>query len=229
MSRSYQACTQEQFLKDVAKHDIQVLRDDGLYRHIRFKELGTMMQHFDFVTWPGYLAYSGDMGTYVFTRLDDMFEFFRAKSDDGRLRINLSYWSEKLIAVDGQREGGAAKEFSAEKFTAAINEYRVDWVRDARREGALDKAQRRELWESVDSDVLSRIDDDHDGSVAQRAAYEFSWSATGKRRHWQFQDLFEHSFTEYTHRFVWCCYALAWGIQRYDASKVAAPADEVAA
>ena len=50
-----------------------VLRDDGVYRHIRFKKPGTGCMHFDLVTWPGYLCYSGDMGCYVFCRLNARF------------------------------------------------------------------------------------------------------------------------------------------------------------
>ena len=91
--------TEADFLKDVAAHEMEILRDDGVYRHIRFKKPGTWCMHFDLVTWPGYLAYSGDMGCYVFSRLNDMFEFFRTDREylqrDGRqLCINLCYWSE---------------------------------------------------------------------------------------------------------------------------------------
>lgn len=69
--------TEETFLADVAAHQIHVLRDDGVHRHIRFKRPGTYCMQFDLITWPGYLCYTGDMGTYVFNRLEDMFEFFR--------------------------------------------------------------------------------------------------------------------------------------------------------
>lgn len=51
-----------------------------------------------------YLCYTGDMGTYVFQRLTDMFEFFRTdreykKRNGGKLAVNLSYWGEKLQAT----------------------------------------------------------------------------------------------------------------------------------
>lgn len=221
--------TEQQFLKDVESHVMEVIKDDGLYRHIRFREPGTMMQHFDLITWPGYLCYCGDMGTYVFTRLADMFQFFRTDrkyaQESGRtLGINRSYWSEKLQAVDGQRRNGSAMEFSEEKFRRVINEFRVHWVREAAREQALDKEQRRELWEAVDQEVLGELD--NSGDFAKYAAYRFSWSPSSSRRdeYWSFQDLWEHSFEDYTHRFTWCCYALAWGVQKYDESKVVAEA-----
>ncbi len=151
--------TENEFLRDVADHVLEVMRDDGVYRHIRFRKPGTMCMHFDLITWPGYLCYTGDMGTYVFARLADMFQFFRtdrsyAPRTGRRLAVNLSYWSEKLEAVDGSRNGGAAKEFSEKKLLRTINEYRVAWLREAYTDGSLDKEQRRELWEAVDEDVL---------------------------------------------------------------------------
>jgi hypothetical protein len=73
--------TEEVFLKDVEKHEMKVLLDNGLYRHLRFAATGqySWNQWFEIITWPGKLAYSGDMGTYVFERIEDMFEFFRVR------------------------------------------------------------------------------------------------------------------------------------------------------
>ena len=62
--------TVARFQHDIATHQVVILRDDGVYRHIRFKRPTTMCMHFDLVTWPGYLCYSGDMGCFVFSRLD---------------------------------------------------------------------------------------------------------------------------------------------------------------
>lgn len=208
------------FLEDVKAHEMIVLHDDGVYRHIRFKRPGTGCMHFDLVTWPGYLAYSGDMGCYVFCRLNDMFSFFRTDRNyatAGDLFINLSYWSEKLQAVDGNRRNGAAKEFNKEKFARLISEIRLDWIR----ERGLNKSDRRELWESVRDRVLNSVDEDDSGHVSMNAAYDFCERIGGKR--FQFVDLWEYDFTEYTYRFIWCCYALAWGIKKYDDAKVGVP------
>lgn len=224
--------TDKEFLEDVASHKLTVLLDDGLYRHIRLSKPGSGDQRFDLLTWPGHLCYTGDMGTFVFQRLDDMFEFFRtdrdyAKSRGRELGINLGYWAQKLIAVDGNRQQAGATEFSEEKFRRVINEYRVDWVRNAARDRwekeILPKEKRRELWEAVQDDVLDLLDEG-DSDSAKRAAHEFVWrdGAWAKDEpQWSFTDLFEHDFTQYTHAFVWCCYALAWGIEVYDAAKAA--------
>ncbi|QJD98625.1 hypothetical protein HH212_00030 [Massilia forsythiae] len=229
-------CTQERFLRDVGSHVMTILRDDGLNRHVRFKRPDTSCYYFDLITWPGYLCYTGDMGTFVFKRIEDMFEFFghdRAyHASRGRaLAINLGYWGEKLVAVDanGANSGRKAKEFDQDKFTRVINEYRVQWMRRGKDEGTLDKDQRRELWEQVQSEVLDRVEDGE--HYATTAAYEFSYrndpySAAPRGPSWHFEELFEHDFTEYTGAFTWCCYALAWGIQKYDEAKAgAAPAE----
>jgi hypothetical protein len=220
-------CTQERFLRDVSDHVMTVIRDDGVSRHIQFRRPGTGCYHFDLITWPGALCYTSDMGTYVFRRLTDMFEFFRTdreqRRDPSKLAINLGYWTEKLVAIDGSRNGGKCKEFDADKFRRVINEYRVQWMRDAQERGLLDKDERRELWEEVDDEVLSRLEDGE--HYATTAAYEFSWKARSetnvRQRPYQFDGMWDHDFTEYTHSIVWCCYALAWGIAKYDAAKQA--------
>lgn len=88
------------FDKDIKDHVITIIRDDGLYRHLRFSRPNTRTMSFDIITWPGYLAYVGDMGDFVFCRVEDMLTFFRHD------RINPSYWSEKLQAPkpDGAME-----------------------------------------------------------------------------------------------------------------------------
>lgn len=204
--------TCETFLADVKDHQITVLRDDGLYRHIRFRRPGTICMGFDLITWPGVLCYTGDMGTYVFSRLADMFEFFRTdreRAKPGELRINTGYWSEKLIAVDGGRRCGAAMEFSEKLFTQVINQYVADWLdgRDVSEEDA------EALRDAVQDEIIVRIES-QDESYSYRLGHEFSHDVNGEK--FYFQDLWNYSFKEYTHSFLWCCYALNWGIQQYD-------------
>ena len=205
--------TQETFLKDVAAHQLTIYRDDGVYRHVRFRRPNTCCMHFDLVTWPGHLAYTGDMGDFVFARLHDMFEFFR--TTDG-LKIDPGYWAEKIQATD---RCGGHRGFSEERFREVINGYRLRWIRDATRRGTLSKEQRRALWEAVDDEVLCRT---YDGEhAAFEAANEFE-CIVGKRIY-TLDDFWDHSFNEYTYRFLWACYAIAWGIHKYDESKSAKP------
>lgn len=210
------SCTEERFLSDVKDHVIEVIRDDGVHRHVRFRKPGTMCMHFDLITWPGHLCYTGDMGTYVFQRLEDMFQFFRTKDLKS---IDHGYWCEKLRAVSVRgNSSGSATEFDPERFKQVINEYRVRWVR----ERELDKEQRRELWEAVDREVLDYLDEGEHSVYAK--ANDFSFKPFPEQPGfgsptYYFQDLWDHRFTDYTYHFTWCCYALAWGIKKYDESK----------
>lgn len=191
------------FLKDVAAHEMKVLKDDGAYRHLSFRKPGTYCMGFDLITWPGYLAYTGDMGCYVFTRIEDMFEFFRTdrkRVKEGKtLYINLSYWGEKCASRD--RDG--IKEYSADTFRAEIQR----WLDE---EEASD-----EVREEVKGAVLSRADDGE--YAAHEAARDFEHDG------FRFSDFWERDLTEYTYRFIWCCYALAWGIRKYDESRAPKP------
>lgn len=218
-----------EFFEQVKDHKVTVSMENGIYRHVTLRKPGTSHMHFNLITFPGYLCYTGDMGTFVFQRLDDMFEFFREKSDHHlvelglKLYTNHSYWSEKLCASDcSGRNEGKSTEFDPVRFKARIIEDLREWIKDSREEGTLDKEERRELWEAVHDQVIDKVDDY--GENAQTLAYEFSWSPFQKfgqdaRESFYFQDLFESNFQQYTHSFKWACLAIAWGIQQYDAFK----------
>jgi hypothetical protein len=202
---------EQNFLKDVAEHRMIVIRDDGVNRHIRFAKPGTSCMHFDLITWPGYLCYTGDMGTYVFTRIEDMFEFFRR--GDKRFGIDRRYWAEKCVSID--RDG--IEEFDEERFNSQIIGMLIEWLRENRHKTS--KEERRDLWEAVMSEVLD-ADSDSGGYRKKCAAHDFSHEINEEIGAFYFRDLFERSFTNYTVRFTWCCFALAWGIEQYDKTKV---------
>ncbi len=197
----------EYFKRDIATHAMQVIRDDGVNRHLRFKRPNTMCMHFDLVTWPGYLCYTGDMGTYVFSRLLDMFQFFRKPENHPGYQFDRAYWAEKIQAQD--RDG--VKVYSADLFRATIEDCLKSYCDD------MTESQRAALKEEVDNEVLYHADDgQHD---AFRAAIDFTHDGRSV-----FQDFWEHDCREYTHRFQWCCHALEWAIAQYDVSKAASTA-----
>ncbi|PPC90275.1 MAG: hypothetical protein CTY35_14530 [Methylotenera sp.] len=210
-------CTEERFLKDVSTHQMKILRDDGVNRHIRFSRPNTSCCHFDLITWTGKLCYTGDMGTYVFARIEDMFEFFRSdrkygKSKGRNLSINLGYWSEKLLAVDGGRSGGSVQEFDEGAFNKVVMNYLLEWIKEHR--DSTTKEDRRDLWDAVISEVIN-ADGDTGGMRKQIAGHDFHHTVNSKHEFY-FQDLREYNTESYTYHFIWCCYALAWGIEQYD-------------
>lgn len=125
--------SEERFRQDTSKHEMTVMLDEGLHRHLRFKQPGTNTYCFHLVTWPGFLSIGGDVATYMFSRLPDMFRFFR----DPKGGINPDYWAGKIESTN--RNGG------------------------------------------------------HKDFCGEREGYSF--------------------------RFLWCCHAIVWGINQYDAFK----------
>jgi hypothetical protein len=186
----------ERFKKAVVGHEMIVVRNDGLYRHITFKNPNTYNNYFHITTWPGYLAISGDSGSYVFARLPDMFQFFRGGG------INPQYWAEKIQASD--RHGGV-EEFSEEMFHAAIKSDFDQWSFD-------DDEQKAKAWQELqDSDIG---DDEAPESIeeAVRSAMNYKCPVTGN----DFGDFWDHDLKDYTFRFLWCCHAVRWAVAEVD-------------
>jgi hypothetical protein len=186
-------CTQERFLNDVKNHEMQIISDDGVSRRIRFKEPGTSCYYFDLITWSGHLCVTGDCGTYVFNRIEDMFEFFRYD------RINPGYWEEKCISID--RHGGTEK-YNPDKFKHHV--LHAFWHGTSE----MPRTERRELWAEIKEEVLPHA---HDGiERALDAAMSFN------HEEFKFIDFWNHEFTELSFHFIWNLYAIIYGISKYD-------------
>lgn len=191
----------DQFNAEISRHTMQVIRDDGVHRHIRFQRPGTMCMHFDLITWPGYLCYTGDMGTFVFSRLTDMFEFFRHD------KPNLPYWAEKLQATD--RSDGF-DEFSADRFRSEV----LRWIEEYFNGGDDADADADEK-----SELLAAVDDEVFGALEYRGEHAaFGALCDFEHNGFRFTD-WESQCREYSHRFKWCCHALVWSIKAYDRAK----------
>ena len=112
------------FTKGTVNHKMTILNEDGVYRHLRFKTPGTFNLYFDIITFPGNLMITGDMGTWSFSRIEDMFKFFRSKER----HICPDYWAEKLTSVDRNSYINSIKfgheEFSEKKLRENVN----DWI-----------------------------------------------------------------------------------------------------
>lgn len=232
-------CTEERFLRDVEDHEMTVIRDDGFHRHIRFKQPNTICYYFDLITWPGHLCISGDCGTYVFSRVEDMFTFFRKdhKPKEGTLAINPRYWGEKLLSI-GTNAG--YKEYDEEALRAQVKDYfdqhfqeeieeeasiRADYTdedppADETNTQLQEQAARRaDIWQAIEDEILSLSDGEH---RACYALYDFNHDD------FHFEDFFERGLTRYTFHFIWCLYAIVWGVKKYDEAKVPVPAEQAA-
>jgi hypothetical protein len=228
------------FRSDTAHHQMTVLHDDGLYRHLRFSSnpRGYGEYWFDLITWPGCLTIRGDYGdAYTFTREPDMFPFFRA---DRRWGINPHYWAQKL---DGHRQ--SATEYSEKVFRQIVCELFVDAVRGGYAPRGLGKAVRADILNQDlhdEGEARKLLEDFEFGggyraecatckTGADVASYTsgFNWEFSHKKqtanwhrtetRHvegFRFSDTWEFSFQEFERSFLWACHAIVWGIARYD-------------
>lgn len=180
----------EQFTRDTAKHEMLVLHDDRLYRHLRFKAPDRSTYWFELVTWPGCLAIRGDMDGFAFSRIEDMFEFFRGN------RINPGYWAEKLIS-EGTRRGTMA--YSEADFRKSITEWAAE-----------NAEEYPGLMEAVEDQIFGADIWHEQGAMEAVNEFEFN----GAR-----YDAYGESFNDYTYQFLWCCHAIQWGIAQYDAAR----------
>lgn len=200
--------TPKQFLAGVAGHQMKVNLDNGIYRHLSFRQQANSLNlWFEIVTWPGVLTIHGDMGTWTFSRVQDMFTFFR----DDKLRINESYWAEKLQSgTHGGRDG--AKVFSEDLFREQLLE-RLDNY-------DLSAEDLAEVTQNLKYDVLSR-DNKYDLMIAAR---DFSCMLPGRqddnRKRFHFNLCEMPDGKAYAYHFIWCLHAIVWGIQQYDAARV---------
>lgn len=188
------------FLRDVAKHQMTIDYDNGFNRRIVFANPADCNRWFELITWREHLCFSGDMGTFVFRRVDDMFSFFRR--DD--LSVNTGYWHEKLQAVD--RIDGSLY-YSEDIFKHTVKERFDDWAD----EDELSDEVKAEAWAEVEDEILSRGEYECDA----RYAVEDFKSSYG----FEITNFWETRLTDYTGRYLWCLYAIVWGIQQYDKNK----------
>lgn len=195
-------CTEARFLSDVAKHSMTVLRDEGVDRHLRFRFAGGGFCWFDIVTWQGRLVITGDCETFVFSRLDDMFEFFRSSGG----RINPQYWQEKIL--DGRDR---ARGFDWDHFRSKALEA-FDRA-TARHEDFERRAEARKDLE----DELDEADSDEFGAVQLLRGYQYRPDGFDKPAYFYF-DLSDGGPDGKTWDFhyIWCCRAIVWAIQQYD-------------
>jgi len=241
-SQTDHADVAKRFARDTAGHQMTVLHEDGLYRHLRFTSRTNPTHYgeywYDLITTPGQLVFSGDGDSYVFRRTTDMFEFFRTGIyRDGSLHINPGYWSEKLTS---QRE--AARTYSQKLFDEEVrleleavaedypgiteawaehieSEYNTEYEEEARR--ALDDFRFGESYRASCTKCDWALEDDS-WMVARRKVAEHTKEAGEKHvgsvqdLTFTFSDTSEWQIRDFDWWFLWACQAIVSGIARYD-------------
>lgn len=196
---------EENFPRDVSTHELTIKLNSGVYRHLSFRRAGehSWNMWFDIVTWPGFLCICGDMGTWTFARLHDMFEFFR----DRKLRTNPSYWAEKLQnGTSGGRSN--AKEWDEEEFTRRVLDQLTDYYG---LEGERLAGIRDEL-------TVAMSCESGNGPYAIRQAVADFVYDDGQA--FRFDPCEMPDGMVYSFHFLWCLYAIVWGIQQFDTAAI---------
>lgn len=184
------------FDDDIKDHKLTIIMDDGLSRHIRLANPKTMIRYYDLITWKRHLCICGDMGTYVFKRIDDMFDFFRGD------KINSRYWTEKLVS---DSMFGGYHEFDIDNFREIIKEEFEEWE-------FKDEVEKERVWADVEFSVLTM--DPETEQTAMTAAIDYKSDYDH-----EFGDFWETTITQYTHNYIWILHAIVHGIKLYDESK----------
>jgi hypothetical protein len=201
----------KRFAGECGNHQMTVLHDDGLYRHLRFTAREGYSYWFDLITWPGSLTFNGDMGTWVFSRVEDMFDFF------GGSYVNYDYWGEKVRA-------GQTKAYCEELFKQLVTEHAQELIDSGDQPAALMAAINEDIFE----------EDYSYETGARQLLDEFRFmppAAEGivSGLEFQFADTWEWGFRTYTVHYLYACHAIQWGIGQYRSAKSAALAEAVAA
>jgi len=192
--------SKEQFIENTKEHELTVLHDDGLYRHLMMRKPNSSNMYYEVITWPGYLSIVGDMGSSTFSRIPDMFDFFRTE----QLGINLGYWTEKEVSTS---KFGKNTEFDTEELSRLLNEWLQRWIESEEPSNekienikqAIEEAPYCENEHAV-ADFMNEIYDGHE-------LYPIFD-----------QDWWEHSFTKSTGYQEWRLYAINHTIREYDLS-----------
>lgn len=200
----------EWFDEEILEHQMNILHDEGVYRHIRFNKPGDSTHLFNLTTFPNHLCISGDMGTFVFSRVEDMFRFFRNERDV----INPSYWGEKLQSISTY---GGYEKFNKDVFNEEVEQWFADY-----RENFDDEKLADKIWADIKEKVIDREGDDSFGWEDMRSAIDYVYiddDDSDIRVENIFQDFWEHSCTRYEQNYIWCLWAIVHGIKMYDELK----------
>lgn len=187
------------FNDDTAEHVMTTLHEEGLYRHLRFQTPGTGFTWFDILTWPGNLTITGDMGTYTFARIEDMFKFFTG-------HINNGYWAEK----EKTRGRSELKEHDGDEFKSWIVQDFWDTSRD------MDAADVTAWWTAIRENVWHSYHSTEYLEGCHDAIKDIEREGAPKDH---YTDLWDKDWTRYPWHLEYCMASIVAGIRTYNAVK----------
>lgn len=130
----------ERFNGDTSHANMEILQDNGEYRH--FRVWGSGFFWAELVTAPNFLAIHGDMGSYILAREEKMVDFF------DKSHIKSKYWAEKCVShpVDSR------------EITVLSEDKVLQWVKDYLSEHDVARHAQAEIINTVKSASGRTID-----------------------------------------------------------------------
>ena len=196
--------TLEKFLDDVKHHELTIHQNNGVYRHLIFKNPATNDRHFNITTFQGYLIITGEMGSLVFSQQNDMFNLFRSDN----LSIDPSYWGERIQSTSCEAKYAGFLEFDIDEIKRCAQEDLDDFIKNAEL-SAEDVAALR--WE-FESNVLN-AEYEHeiiDSITNFDRIINFGFCG------FNFDEFWESNYRKYRYEYIWLCYAIVWCIKKFD-------------
>ncbi|MFJ9378862.1 hypothetical protein [Streptomyces sp. NPDC101455] len=203
---------EERFASEVEGATITVVKDDGVHRCLSFRFPKASWEWCEVVTWPGALTLRGGLGCWSFTRIEDMFEFFRPSRN--ATRVNPTYWAKNLVPGSGSEvkeyAEDRARAYARQAVAAAVEAYGHIRAEDAEEWLFSDYA-----WAEFDTEAgLMRTLGRFEGRVdADRPVGDSLEEFTASEFHFPVQgwDLYR-----YNDWFLISCVVLPWAVEQYD-------------
>jgi len=206
----------QRFAQETRDHKMKVLRNDKVYRHLRFMDPKNSAYWFEIHTGPNFLLFRGDGDSYVFSNGDgDMFRSFRHSIDkNGSLHPDPGYWTQKLSSSE------QAEEWDSDTFQEDLAQYITDMVE----QDIVPKEHEKRLRDEVESDLM--YEDLHSADLAIKALMEFDFYFNESDRYdstkkpdFEFDECYEwiSRCTEYDWWYLWALRGICWGVKTFDA------------
>jgi hypothetical protein len=194
------------FKRETAGHEMTIVRDDGLYRHLRFVTPKSDLYWYEIVTTPRQL----DGDSFVFRLAPDMFEMFRRSAEAGS--INATYWAEKC-------KTGNARSYSRERFEECV------WKQVTEREQYYRGDLRADVQHRIFDSEIYNVDYEADALMAVLNYQYHLTKGPDDRGNWdtfRFRRVHEWELKDFDGWFLFACYAISDAIVKYDTAKAVA-------
>lgn len=185
-----------------AQHQMTVMHEDGVYRHLRFQRPESWMYGFDIVTWPGHLYVGGDIEDFTFARIHDMADFFDMKPD-----INPHYWAEKITSRGGR--------VSTRVYEEARLHQRVTETFDELAEIGYEPEDVQAIRDAWAAHIATR--ELHYEDAAREALREFGPVQVGPYRGFEFYEPIEWDLCGWDQHYLLSCFAIVHGLAMWKA------------